>query len=262
MRLKKTYDQVALHAGWEAAYRGNARQDRLNESMLDRMLQVMQVPPAGLVLDAGCGVGDHTMRLARRGYRCVAADISERVLGAARARAQEAGVAGRVWFINQALEDLALRPVFDAVHCRGVLMHIPEWERALAALCGALRPGGAIAIVEGNQRSVEAAMVRLVRMVQSRRSRLVKTNGGLEFWSSYHGEPFVVRMADPRALRRALRAQGIRVVSTFAAEFWDIHRIPTRPLREAAISYNRAYFKLRLPAWPSAGNVIIGVKTG
>jgi hypothetical protein len=33
-------------------------------------------------------------------------------------------------------------------------------------------------------------------------------------------------------------------------------------LRDAAIRYNRAYFKLRLPARLSAGNVIIGVKAG
>ena len=68
----------------------------------------------------------------------------------------------------------------------------------------------------------------------------------------------MMRIADPRALRRSRRAHGVPMMATFAAEFWDIDRFPAGALCDAAIRCNRAYFKLRLPARPSAGNVILG----
>src|SRR5687768_18186206 len=33
-------------------------------------------PPAGMLLDLGCGTGAHTIRLARRGYKVVGAELT------------------------------------------------------------------------------------------------------------------------------------------------------------------------------------------
>jgi ubiquinone/menaquinone biosynthesis C-methylase UbiE len=106
-------------------------------------------------------------------------DISENVLETARRDAALRGLASRTSFVCQALEDLTFDDdTFDAVHCRGVLMHIPQWEKALASLCRVLKPGGRIAIMEGNDKSLEMAIVLAVRKVQARNSKMIKTEGG------------------------------------------------------------------------------------
>ncbi len=262
MILKQTYERSNIHADWEAAYRGNSLQDRLNARVLDRILACVRPPRDALVLDAGCGVGYHTLALARRGYRCVGIDISDTILDQARGNVARAGLGERVSFQSESLEELSFPDhTFDMVHCRGVLMHIPEWERALAQLCRVLKPSGKIVVLESNTAAVETALVRAVRLVRNARSRLVGTAGGLEFWAEKDGQPLVTRIADVGYLLGRLRILGVRPVARFATEFFDVHRFAPGFWRNAVIRFNRLWFALRLPAGPSIGNAIVGVKT-
>jgi ubiquinone/menaquinone biosynthesis C-methylase UbiE len=259
--LKQTYELREVHDHWEAAYRGNALQDRLNAALLDRVLARMRPPSGALFLDAGCGVGYHTLALARRRFRCVGVDISETVLGQARDHLARSGLGDRVRFQCDSLEQLSFADgTFDAVHCRGVLMHVPRWEAALGQLCRVLRPGGRIVVIESNTAAVEAGLVRLVRRVRSGKSRLVPTRGGLEFWAEKDGQPLVTRIADMGYLLKRLNDFGVRPLARFATEFWDVHRFAAGPCRDLAIQFNRLWFALRLPAGPSIGNAVIGEK--
>lgn len=188
-------------------------------------------------------------------------DISHSILEQAAATIARQGLGDRITVGCQALENFDLRDnTFDCVHCRGVLMHIPEWEKALASLCRVLKPGGRIAILEANGASAEAAFVRLVRLVMKRRSKMVRRSGGLEFWSEDKGFFFVVRMANIPFLMNTLRKLGVRTIARFATEFFDIGRFSSEPLRNAAVRLNNLWFSLHLPAMPSAGNAIIGEK--
>ncbi len=63
-------------------------------------------------------------------------------------------------------------------------MHVPDWERALSELCRVLKPHGKLVLIEANRSSIEARLVGLVRAVSRRKSELVRTPGGLEFWSN------------------------------------------------------------------------------
>jgi len=138
--LKATYEQQEIHARWEAAYRGNPLQDRLNSAMLDRIFRVINPPRDAHFLDAGCGVGAHLLAFANRGYNCTGVDISETILNTTRANIAAAGMTDRARAEYQSLEQLGFRDAaFDVIHCRGVLMHIPEWERALAELIRVLK---------------------------------------------------------------------------------------------------------------------------
>lgn len=261
--LRDTFQNDSVHDNWEAVYRSNPIQDRLNEKLLDRILDDMGCPPGSLFLDAGCGTGDHTVRLARRGFRCVGVDISEKILQKAAARIEQAGVAAQTSLLCQPLEDLALPDDhFDAIHARGVLMHIPDWEKALEQLVRVLKPGGKIVILELNDQSVESWMVRSVRVLRSGRSRVTRTRGGLEFWSDEDGQPFVARVANISYLQQRLADLGVRIIRRRASEFWDINRFPAGAFRNASIRFNRAWFSLRLPAVMSSGNMIIGGKKG
>lgn len=262
MSLQATYETRAVHDDWEAVYRGNPLQDRLNARILDRVFAALRPPPGALFLDAGCGVGHHSVALAKRGYRCTGIDISETILGTARANLARSDLADRVSFRQEHLERLSFPDAaFDMVHCRGVLMHIPQWEAALRELCRVLKPGGGIVLMEANRTSMETVLVRLLRRLGRRtKSRLVDDPGGLEFWSEVDGHPFLVRMADLDHLANRLQAMGVRVERRFATEFWDIYRFPTGLVRNTAIRWNDFWFRLRLPAYWSVGNALIGRK--
>jgi ubiquinone/menaquinone biosynthesis C-methylase UbiE len=261
MLLKKTYEKREIHDAWESSFRSHPAERRLNDKIMKRLLLHFSPPPEALFLDAGCGVGDHTLRIAKEGYRCIGVDISEHVLRIARQNAAGSGLADKTEFICQALEELAFADgVFDVVHCRGVLMHIPDWEKALTNLCRVLKPGGKIAILESNDRGVEMGVVRLVRAVTTRESKMSRTPGGLEFWTDEGGAPFLVRFADVKYLTERLRQSGVVKIRRFSTDFWDINRFPKGVLRSATIRFNQAYFSLHLPASLAIGNAIVGQK--
>ena len=49
----------------QVAYRDNPFLNRLNDAMLDRILKEIAPAPDACFLDAGCGVGAHTLAIAR-----------------------------------------------------------------------------------------------------------------------------------------------------------------------------------------------------
>jgi SAM-dependent methyltransferase len=93
------------------------------------------------VLDAGCGTGRHAAALIARGHRVDMVDASAELLAQAAARCPGS---------RATLTDLCamdLRPVYDAVTCRGVLNDMTTDRERLSAvrsLAGSLVPGGVL----------------------------------------------------------------------------------------------------------------------
>lgn len=258
MALTETYEKASIHDRWQAVYRQDA--DQFNESLLDRILEEMSPAPEALFLDAGCGSGDHAVRLARRGYRVVAVDLSQAALSRAKENVERAGLDERIALCCESLEDLANSSAsFDAIHCRGVLMHIPDWERCLASLCRVLKPGGRLVILEANTDALETRFVLLVRRFLARRSRVSNVPGGIEFWSEFDGTPFLVRVANIPALIAELADHQVVTTQRIGSEFWDINRFP-RTMRRMAILFNQLCLRLHLPARVSMGNAVIARK--
>jgi ubiquinone/menaquinone biosynthesis C-methylase UbiE len=228
---------------------------------MDRIIRLFKPAPGSLVLDAGCGVGDHTVRIARHGLECVGVDISEAILREARAKIAAEGLDQSVSFQPEKLERLSFPDDhFDHIHCRGVLMHIPDWEQALRELCRVLKPRGKLVLIEANQSSIEARLVGLVRCISRRKSHLVETPGGWEFWSERGSNPFVARIANITYLNQALELSDMRVLSRIPTEFWDVNRFPRGWIRDGIIGFNRMWFSLGLPAFWSAGNALVAKK--
>jgi ubiquinone/menaquinone biosynthesis C-methylase UbiE len=103
--------------------------------------------PNWRVLDVGCGPGRWTVPFAKSCAEVVAVDFSENMLAHARKRCEEAGVANKVSFKQQRLEDLdadALGKPFDLVLVMGVLQFVPQAELPAAAqrLARCVAPGG------------------------------------------------------------------------------------------------------------------------
>ena len=86
------------------------------------------------VLDMATGTGRAALAIARRGARVTGIDASIEMLTVARHRAEAAGLP--IEFVEGDVHALAFPDrAFDAVVCLRLLMHVPDWRRALAELC-------------------------------------------------------------------------------------------------------------------------------
>lgn len=94
--------------------------------MMDRAfewLQQLNLPQGATVLDAGCGTGLFSIRLAKAGYRVKAVDIASQMVEKSKADATKAGVAGNIDFEVNTIE--SVKGSYDAVVCFDVLIHYP-----------------------------------------------------------------------------------------------------------------------------------------
>lgn len=81
------------------------------------------------ICDAGCGVGSLSIPLAREGATLFASDISEKMVGEAKEKAQDAlGESHNITFAVQDLE--TLQGKYHTVICLDVLIHYPKEDAA------------------------------------------------------------------------------------------------------------------------------------
>jgi ubiquinone/menaquinone biosynthesis C-methylase UbiE len=113
-----------------------------------RLFDRYAMPAQARVLDAGCGTGEISARLATRFPQAdiLGVDVVEEHLARARTRCATAGP--RVRFENRSIFELGLPDrTFDLVVCRHVLQAIPHAERAVAELARVTRSGGWIHLI-------------------------------------------------------------------------------------------------------------------
>lgn len=106
------------------------------------------LPAQAAILDAGCGTGEGSIRLAElfASARVLGVDILEASLALARRRG--AHLAPRLLFEHQSVFELeAADGSFDLTVCRHVIHSIPHADRVLAELVRVTRPGGALHLI-------------------------------------------------------------------------------------------------------------------
>ncbi len=79
------------------------------------VLELLELPEGGAVLDVGCGTGRHAVELARRGYRVTGLDLSREMLRVAAGHAEAAGV--RVEWVRANAASFALEGRCDGAIC-------------------------------------------------------------------------------------------------------------------------------------------------
>jgi ubiquinone/menaquinone biosynthesis C-methylase UbiE len=107
-----------------------------------------ELPASLRILDAGCGTGEASSRLAELfpGADILGVDIVDASLNLARSR--YARYAPRLRFEHQSIYELSVPTrSYDLVVCRHVLHSIPQAGRVLAGLVGAIRPGGYLHLI-------------------------------------------------------------------------------------------------------------------
>lgn len=115
----------------------------------------LRFPAGARVLEAGCGTGCQTARLAQANpqARFLSVDVSAASLDVAR-RAVAARGLSNVTLRQADMLRLAQGPErFDHVFVCFVLEHLPDPHGALCALRGLLKPGGGITVIEGDHGS-------------------------------------------------------------------------------------------------------------
>jgi len=113
---------------------------------IERLVREAELPPGGLVLDAGCGPGLVGSALLEAGFRLVGVDLSGEMIERAQKRCARHG--SRACFLQISVIDPVLDPLgpFDAALSRYVLHHVIDPAAFLARQVGLLRPGGVLVV--------------------------------------------------------------------------------------------------------------------
>ena len=86
-------------------------------------LQQLGLPKGATVLDAGCGTGLFSIRLAKEGYKVKSVDIASQMVAKTKEEATKQGVQNNMEFEVNTIESVS--GTYDAVVCFDVLIHYP-----------------------------------------------------------------------------------------------------------------------------------------
>jgi SAM-dependent methyltransferase len=129
-----TYADPAMAAGFDAARFGGPIGRLLLEDQERVLMDFLGNIDGMRVLDLGTGTGRAAMALAARGALVTGVDASSQMLTVARHRAAEQGLS--IEFTEGDAHTLAFPDrAFDAAVCFRVLMHVPDWKKAIRELC-------------------------------------------------------------------------------------------------------------------------------
>ncbi|MEX0171548.1 methyltransferase domain-containing protein [Streptomyces sp. LMG1-1-1.1] len=139
------------YAAHSRAARGRLRHDLVGR----RLLSELPADPVR-VLDAGCGDGEMTLRLAAAGHHVTAADPSADMLArTARRVTARPELDQRVRLLQAGIDELPTTgEPFDAVCCHGVLMYLADTPGSFARLAALVGAGGLLSVLTKNRSAI------------------------------------------------------------------------------------------------------------
>lgn len=149
--------------------------------LLEHVFQKYAVNPVRKVLDLGCGTGNHSLRLAAKGYEVVGVDCSSDMLRIAERKAHEKGIT--LQLLQADIRDLRIDETFDVVLMMfAVLGYQRENTDVLSALRAArshLHSGGLLVFDVWYGPAVLAQRPEdRVRIIETEDGKLLRTSSG------------------------------------------------------------------------------------
>lgn len=255
--------QPDIHESWKSDYL-NPDLERFYGAAFARLIASLGVKPGDRLLDAGCGYCYHASRFIRAGIEVTGVDFSPAAIEAARANLAKQGLS--IDLRQGDLLDLSIEDnSFPYVVCWGVLMHIPEVEKALSELIRVTAPGGRLALSEVNQRSFdvavwEPAIIKMKRLLRRRVPRRDYTPRGTEEWRD---EGLMIRKTDMDWLIGFMARNGMQLVERFAGQFTETYvSVPSKALKKLIYWFNEWWFNRNGSPHHASSNILVFEKTG
>jgi SAM-dependent methyltransferase len=249
-----------IHSKWVSMYRTPEAQ-AFYEMAFDEIARRLAAPPDSVILDAGCGSCAKSVLLADRGFRVMGMDFSADALGLAREFVRKQGFEGRITLRQGDLLNLPFKDgEFSYVICWGVLMHVPDVQRALAELARVLKPGGVLVTSEANMHSLQSTGMRWLKRLLGRpsRGRVVRTPAGLENHEQTEHGQLVTRETDIAWYAAELDGHGLDLSARLSGQFTELYVVaPWQPVRRLIHAWNRVWFSTVRAARPAVANILI-----
>jgi ubiquinone/menaquinone biosynthesis C-methylase UbiE len=197
-----TYRSAIAAEGWNRAAPGRGDLQPITERMLD----LAGIGSGHRVLDVAAGTGEQTLMAARRvgpyGF-VLATDIADRMLSYLNEAARREGLTNlQARLMDARLLELAPES-FDAAICRLALMLIPDRDKALAGIQGALKPRARFAAI------VPSTAEKLPHISES--LAIARRHAGLQ--PAPLEDPGMFALGDPSALRSTFERAGFHEVA-------------------------------------------------
>lgn len=257
--VKESLSRPDIHQQWRGAYR-TAENEEFFENAFDYITAILNVPKDSVFLDAGCGSCAQSIRLAKRGFLVQAVDFSESILEVARTQVKAKGLENRISIQQEDILALSFGDnSFNYILCWGVLMHIPDLERAISELSRVLKPKGILVISEGNSRSLQSIILRKAEPFLRKKNRVVKeTAAGIEYWNIGPLGVLLTRYTEIGWLMDRFKHNQFIVKKRLAGEFTDVYVKVSFPLLKSLIrAFNNLWFKYIKSPYLAFGNILI-----
>ncbi len=133
-----------------------------------------------IILDLGCGTGNMTLELARRGYDMIGVDYSVEMLDVARKRAEKTSFGEKILWLCQDMCDFELYGTVDAaVSCLDCINHITsgkELDKCFALLHNYIYPNGLLIFDINGREKFES--------VYDDKSYVIEEDGAVLVWQN------------------------------------------------------------------------------
>jgi ubiquinone/menaquinone biosynthesis C-methylase UbiE len=261
--LRKTLSRPDLHTKWVNVYY-SGRNNNFYEIAFDYIKRILGSVDGETILDAGCGNGAHSVRLAQRGFNVTAVDFSDEALKLCKENLKYHNLDSIVELQKESLLALNFKEdSFDNVLCWGVLMHIPEIRVALNELCRVLKPGGHLILCEVSKNSLETIGGRVIKKILKRQSKEKQTEAGIECWTETPSGNFLVRKTNFKWLKSFITNKKFYVLKHFPSQFTELYtRVSPKFLKNMIMVFNEIWFKYIKLTSPSLAQIIIFRKNG
>jgi SAM-dependent methyltransferase len=259
---KNVFELEETIKSWDSDYY-HPIAEKYYDQAISTMLRLMEVKQGARVLDAGCGPGVHTIRVAKENHQVFAIDISKKMLEEANVRVKQSGMSHLVEFQEEDLTNLSFPDAsFHYVFSWGVIIHIPEIEKALDQLARIVAPGGKLALYVSNQNALDHKIESVARfMLRKPLSGRQNLPLGKGVWYDMHGEKLWLWLFNITALTHYLEERGFQRKHHILGEFTEIQRRVKGFPKTLLLRFNNLCYGMKVNPNLAYSNLLVFEKT-